>query len=351
MKQIKRFLALLLSFAVVCAVPVLAAETESNTLPPVYVGVQRLENIPESWNPLEETDADQKAILRLTGETLYRQDETGAVVPAQATELPVDVTAEFAGSYGIPKNARRGYAFSIDIRPDARWEDGKTVNAADWFFTVERLLERGRFPLEIVNYEAFRQGATRPSDQIISLKEAGFGSVAEAEAAGHTDFYIDLEGFWGLTTGWLRITDRTRLQDAAIPSGCEEMYLTAEYLYRNYLSDSGSQKMFQSEFVGIPVALGQQLIMADVGLVAMENRLVLILQEPTTCGYVACALTELVPVRPSGYSDHYGTRDSYVSCGPYRIASVSGAEITLEPNPHWTGAEAEFKNIFCRADG
>ena len=93
MKQIKRFLALLLSFTVACAVPVLAAETESNTLPPIYVGVQRLENIPESWNPLEETDADQKTILRLTGETLYRQDETGTVVPAQATELPVDLTA------------------------------------------------------------------------------------------------------------------------------------------------------------------------------------------------------------------------------------------------------------------
>lgn len=351
MKRIKQFLALLLVFGLVCAVPVLATEPESNTLPPIYVGVQLLEEIPESWNPLEERNADQEAILRLTGETLYRVDETGALVPAQATELPVDVTAEFAGSYGIPKNARRGYAFSIDIRPDARWEDGKSVNAADWFFTAERLLELGRFPLELANYDAYLRGDTKPSDEIISLKEAGFSSAMEAEAQGYSDFYIDLTGFWGLEAGWLRITDRTPLLDAAIPSGCEEMYLTAEYLYRNYLSDSGSHSMFQSEFVGIPVTEGQKLDMSDVGLMAMENRLVLILQEPTTASFVASALTEPVPVRPSGYSDNYGTARSYVSCGPYRIVSVSGDEIVLEPNPHWTGKAAEFKNVCCRAEG
>ena len=348
--RMKRFLALLLIFAAVCAIPVPAAEPESS-LPPIYVGVQNLEHLPQSWNPLEPCDGDQQTILHLTGETLYRVDETGMVIPAQAEAHPVDVTEEFAGTYGIPRTAVRGYAFSLEIREDARWEDGKTVSAADWFFTVERLLESGSFPLEIVNYDAFRQGATKPSDQIISLKDAGFGSMAEAEAAGHKDFYIDLDGFWGLETGWLRISDRTRLLDAAIPSGCEEMYLTAEYLYRNYLSDSGSQKMFQSEFLGIPVSAGKQLTMGDVGLIAMDDRLVLILQEPTTAGFVSAALTELVPVRPSGYSDHYGTADSYVSCGPYRIVSVSGDEIRMEPNPHWTGTPAEFKIVCCRADG
>ena len=61
-----------------------------------------------------------------------------------------------------------------------------------------------------------------------------FSSVSQAEAAGYTDFYIDITHFWGMDAGWLRVTDSTPLKDAAIPSGCEEMYLTAEYLYRNF---------------------------------------------------------------------------------------------------------------------
>ena len=350
MKQIKRLLALLLSFAVVCAIPVLATEHE-NPLPPIYVGVQQLESIPQSWDPLEETDADQKAILGLTGETLYRLDETGAVVPAQAAAMPVDVTAELAGSCGIPRKAQRGYAFAIDIRADASWEDGKAVSAADWLFTAEKLLEAGSFPLELFNGEAFTRGETKPADQIISLKNAGFSSLAEAEAAGHRDFYMDLKGFWNLDAGWLRVTDRTRLHDRAIPSGCEEMYLTPAYLYRHYLGNGGSQKMFQSAFLGIPVREGEKLTMEDVGIQARENRLILILEEQSTASYVAAALTDLIPVRADSYSDRYGTRDSYLSCGPYRIVSVSGTEMTLEPNPCWTGAPAEFKIVCCRTNG
>lgn len=348
MKRTKMILACLLVLSLLAAIPVLATELD---LSPIYVGRVKLEAVPVRWNPMEEGNPGSDAILALTAQTLYSTDDQGNLLPDQAEELPRDITAEYAGTYGIPKNAKRGYAFAISIREDAAWEDGKSVNGADWYFTVEKWLEANRFPLEIANYQAFLRGDTKPADQIISLKEAGFSSVSEAEAAGHSDFYIDLAGFWGLDTGWLRITDRTPLEDAAIPSGCEEMYLTAEYIYRRYLSDSGSQKMFQSEFVGIPSAAGEKLTVQDVGLIAEGNSIVLILHQPAAAGYVAAALADLVPLRPSAFGDDYGTGENYVSCGPYRIVSASGEEILLEPNPHWAGEPAEAGKVICRAGG
>lgn len=346
MKQMKRMLVFALILVLITAVPVLATE-----LPPLYVGKVTLEQLPENWNPMGQPDAAAEAIWKLTAEGLYSLSAEGEIQPEQAASLPVDVTAEYASTFGIPKRAVRGYAFAIDIREGASWEDGKTVSAADWYFTMEKLLEADRFPLEIANYREYLRGDTKPARQIVSLKDAGFASVAEAEAAGHQDFYVDITHFWGLDAGWLRVTDSTPLQDEAIPSGAEEMYLTAEYIYRKYLSDAGSQKMFQSEFVGIPVEAGEKLAITDVGIIAEGSRIVLILPEPTTSGTVALALSQILPVRPSAFDESYGTADHYVSCGLYRITSATAEEILLEPNPHWTGAPAEFKIVRCRAEG
>lgn len=339
--KLKRLTALLLCLAL--AVPVFATEPEAvpETLPPIYVGVQKLDSLPASWDPLEERNADQETILRLTAEPLYRLSGEGRIEPAQAADLPRDVTAEFAGSFGIPRDARRGYAFAISPREGACWEDGTSVTAADWLFTVEKLLEKERFSLEIANYEAVLRGDTYPATEVKSLLEAGYHSVAEAENAGITDFYVDTTWYWGLDAGWLRITDRTRLFDGAIPSGCEEMYVTPAYLYRNYLSETGKEAVFQSEFVGIPVHSGEKLGRDEVGLFADNNRLILILQEPAAVSTVALAMTNLYPVR-NGYG-----AGTYSACGPYRVADKTATELLLEPNPYWNGAAAEFEQIRC----
>ncbi len=43
-----------------------------------------------------------------------------------------------------------------------------------------------------------------------------------------------------------------------------------------------------------------------------------------------------------------GTDTNYLSCGPYRIESVSEEQILLTPNPNWTGATAAFEQVSCR---
>lgn len=352
MKNLKRLLTLACLCLMVLSLPVSAAEsltTEVPTLAPRMVGVWELGQIPESWNPLEELDSDRQAILSLTSEPLYCVADDGQIMPVQAAALPEDVTAEFAGTYGIPATAPRGYAFAIDLREGTFWDDGRALTAGDWLYTIEMLLEREAFSLEIANYQAYRRGDTGPAAQIVSLEDAGFDSVEEAEEAGIRDFYLETEEFWGLDSGWWRITDRTRLFDAAIPSGCEEMYVTPAYLYREYLSHTGELWRYQKEYVGIPVSDGEPMTLQDVGLLVQEDRMVLILQERTTPIHLALALTDLYPVQQGAKLENYGTAGYYTGCGKYRITSVTKSEILLEPNPYWTGETSDLELVRCTA--
>lgn len=349
MNKMKQLLALVLSLLLL-ALPVAASETETaapatevpETLPPIFVGVARLPAIPENWDPLGAESDGKQELLELISEPIFRL-EAGMPVPAQAAALPADVTEEFSGQYGIPANAVRNYAFAISIREGASWENGKPVTAEDWYYTVEQLLKQERFPLEIANYRAYLREETEPAQEIVSLMEAGFSSVEEAENAGHQDFYVETEVFWGLDdTGWFRITDRTRLFDAAIPSGCEEMFVTPAYLYHKYLA-GGSLAMFQREFVGLPVEEGAKLGWDQVGLLLQEDRLVLILQEPAAPEFVALSMTGLYPVEKQSHNSNAAV----TSCGPYRVSEAAAGALLLEPNPHWSGEAAEFERVRC----
>ena len=345
MKLWKRITAIGLC-VILTVLPVAASETASPTLPPIYVGVQQLTELPASWNPMAETDANQRAILELTSQRLYRMTADGSFAEEMAA-LPVDVTAAYAGTFGVSANAKRGYAFEIAIKDGFFWENGRPVTDRDWLYTIEQLLELDKFPLEIANYGKYLSGATHPATEVQSLMEAGFSTFAEAKSAGYTDFYLETEYFWGLEPGWYRVDDRTRLFDGAIPSGCEEMYITPAYLYSHYLGENGTLTIFQSESLGIPVENGPAYTRMDVGLLVKDGTLVLILEEPATAATVTAALAEQYPL-PSGTNfEDYGNANHYTACGPYRISGVTKQEITLEPNPHWAADTTEYSTVRC----
>ena len=351
MKNIKRILILACALMLL-VLPVTASETVP-TLAPRVEGIMELGQIPESWSPLDQLTDDQRAILSLTSETLYKIDGEGRIQPAQAAALPVDVTARYAGHYDIPSTAVRGFAFAIPLRDGACWDDGRPLSAGDWTYTIEMLLKQDLLPLDIANYRAYRQGETGPAAQIVSLQDAGYKSMEEAQAAGLRDFYVETNVFWGLDAGWLRITDRTRLYDAAIPSGCEEMYVTPAYLFQTHLSNSGDLKYFQKEFVGVPAADGEPMTMADVGLLVWEDQLVLILEQRTTPSQLALALSPYYPIQQGANVDRYGTAGYYTGCGPYRIVSATKEEILMVPNAFWAGQTADVvpELVRCRKAG
>ena len=71
------------------------------------------------------------------------------IVPEMAASEPVDVTAQFAGQYNVPAGAEAGYAYTIDLNPLAKWENGDPINAETYVWSMHQLLKP-----EYLNYRA-----------------------------------------------------------------------------------------------------------------------------------------------------------------------------------------------------
>lgn len=307
--------------------------------------------IPGCWNPTTgELSAEAELILNLTADSLYCLSADGSTLtPSLAAEMPRDVTAEYAGTYGIPRNSVRGYAFRISISPDARWESGDPVTAADFLMTVHGRIDARNLGIGLAGLTDWYEGREVPSGPVISLAEAGFSSRKEAEEQGHTAFFVDTSRFWGLDSGWVSIQDRTRLKDTAIPSGVTEMYVSGAYLYSRYLADDTLLSRYQSRFLGICTQrtdAGRE----DIGILAPDgNTLVLILEQPATAEALALKLTDLIPVPENRYADNYATSAAtYTACGPYRIREVKDGVMELVPNPHYGGKKTVFQADLIR---
>lgn len=301
-------------------------------------GYYEIEAIPESWNPLEELTPEAQLLLSLTADRLYILSNDGSTLtPSLAAELPQDVTAEFAGTFGIPGGAKRGYAFRVTPDTAARWEDGAAITSGDLVFTVNQLIDRNALGIGLANLEEYYAGAEQPAGDVISLRDAGFATLEEAQAAGHTAFYVDTEVFWGLSSGWVSVSDRTRLKDTAIPSGITEMYISGAYLYDRYLRSGATLSHYQGEFLGIS-AEPAYVQREDIGLIEEGGSLVLILEEPTTAEVLALKLAELIPLRESKFAGNYGTSAAtYCASGPWKIAAVADGVMELVPNEYHHG--------------
>lgn len=307
------------------------------TLPPEIVAVCELAVLPESWDALAEQTAETEFLRSLTGGKLYAVATDGSeIVPHMAAALPVDVTAEYAGQYGLPADAARGYAFRIDLNEAACWEDGTPITADDYLNSVETLLADETQAVKILflaNAQELLSGKELPAEEVVSLQDAGFGSVAAAKEAGATEFYLNMEVFWGLGDGWQSVTDRTRFRDHAMPSGLKEQFVSAAYLYDTYLAEGAAYSYLQTEFVGISADLENKVTFADVGIRKTgEYQLTLMLAQPHTAEALALKLADFPLVTGGGRS-----------CGPYRLVSADSTLIQLERNENWWGDGTQYE--------
>jgi ABC-type oligopeptide transport system substrate-binding subunit len=350
MKKIP-LISLILILALLLPAAVSATGSDA-ALSPRIEASHHMEAMPDHWNPMKDLSAEAQLILDLTASGLYSLSSDGkTLVPNLAEAMPEDATAEFAGTYGIPADATRGYAFRIRLDKAAKWESGIPITTIDILFTLHKMVEEKRVPLELSGLQDYYSGTQKAAGSVLSLKDAGFRSVEEAENAGYSLFYVDTTNFWGLDYGWVAVSDRTRLKDTAIPSGVTEMYLSGAYLYDRYLRTGTPTDMFQREFVGICDEMAH-VTLEDVGII-QENAhsFVLILSQSSTPEFVALRLRNFFPLPEDLYADNYATSaKSYRSCGPYRILSATEEAILLEPNPYWTGKTQAFRADLIRLE-
>lgn len=364
MLSLRKGLSLLLMMLLL-AQPVFAEETSeaatAPTQPPepdIISAVHTVATLPTNWSPLSPATEERQWLLRMTTALPYALSEDGVWQPVLARALPEDVTAAYAGSYGIPADARGSYAYRILLSSDARWEDGLMITAEDYIFSIHKLLEdeeNRKNWMFLAGAEDVLSGKKQPGEEIISLGDAGISDVTSALKAGFTDLYIDTTGFWGLEGGWLPISDRRGLQDFAMPGGMDERFVSPAYLYTRYLADGTELARFQSEFIGIPKTYGDAMTMEDLGLVAVGPfELVLILEEPMTASTLMQKLEKLFLFRQSCWGKDFATSpETYCGYGPYRIASADAQQIILQPNENWWGEPVfdAFDRIICRAAG
>lgn len=355
--QLKRLSYLLLT-SLLLVQPVFAEESDEPVRPDIISAVRTVEALPSRWNPLTSMTAEKQWLLDMTTAPLYTLTESGSWEPVLAGKLPEDVTADYAGTYGIPADAQGSYAYRILLRSDACWEDSSPITAEDCVFSIQKLLEneenRGNWTF-LANAEAIISGAVKPGDEIVSLRSAQFTSMQEAISAGYSDFYIDTTHFWGLEGGWLSIYDRSRMQDFAMPDGMDERFVSPAYLYTRYLADGAENSRLQREFIGISESAGSAVTMDDLGIISVSSsELVLITQVPTAPSVLMQKLENLFLFHESCWGKDFATSaEAYCGYGPYRISAADSEQIILEPNPNWWGSPVtdEFDRIICRTAG
>ena len=342
--------------------PVFATE-ETSTAPvdienaDIVSAVRTVSSLPASWNPLSPAESEKQWLLNQTTAPMYQFAVDGSWIPVLAQNLPEDVTTDYAGTYGIPATAIGGYAYRIILNPDACWENGQPITASDYIFSIQKLLEdeenRDNWTF-LANSKAILSGKTMPTDEIVTLRSAGFTSLQEAKKAGYTDFYLNTTRFWGLDGGWRSILDHSRLQDFAMPSGMDERFVSPAYLFEYYLSDGAENSRLQREFIGISKDSGEVMTMDKLGLLSTgSHELVIILQKAAAPSTLMQKFENLFLIRESCWGKDFATSpETYCGYGPYRITAADSAQIILEPNPNWWGAPVtdDFDRIICRAD-
>lgn len=122
--------------------------------------------LPSNWNPHTYQTSDDSYPLDWTTDSLFSMLYNDALnpveglapyegyvlVPAMAADYPVDVTTAVKGAhpeFNIPASATSGYAWSVKLRNDLKWDNGDPITAQDFVDSLERVL-RG----ELLNYRA-----------------------------------------------------------------------------------------------------------------------------------------------------------------------------------------------------
>lgn len=359
--------------------------------PAIYTYNEYLAGSPKTWNPHEWETSTDSYIMGYTQIGLYdfklnEARDAYEIVPEMAAEFPVDVTTEFAGNtdFGVPADAKTGYAFKIKLNEKAVWENGDIINADSYIYSMQQILNP-----EIKNYRAssyysgtmtisnseayYKQnspiytnitvdGAYRQvedKDMKFSLtKEVVFfgdsaksyyegGSTAEFTDAAGNDLYKKYS-----EKDYYDLTDEAKKDLLTIAAAFGD-------------SNQEAYKEFCFTFDGLSPAVDW----SKVGLIKTgDYEITLVLSKPITDFYLKYNLSSNWLVHEKTYEANkkqtgdiiktsYGTAvENTISYGPYKLTEYqTDKQITMAKNENWYGYsdgkhEGQFQttNINCQ---
>ena len=359
--------------------------------------------LPAGWNPHTYQTEDDSVYFDYTTDSLYtlffndeihplegREAFDGyVIVPSMAADFPVDVTEQVKAShpqFNIPESATSGYAWSVKLRDGLKWDDGTPITAQDFVDSLERCLrpellnyrssDYNRGTYAVVNAENYAL-AGNPVFQ--SFAEAGT-TYADFIANGGTDdqVAVDMNGFWGVTGSdsrftWGYITDDTMVRDPAVEEGNDEDYVSAKYLWDNYLGPYGAYAGtgYDLQYAGtISYPYEADYSFDNVGLfVSGDNELTFVYANALEGFYLMtygmstqylvktdlydANLKETESASGSVWSSTYGTSmDTSVSYGPYKLSEFQADKLMhFVKNENWWGWDSDVYTYVDPEDG
>ncbi|MBQ9383157.1 MAG: hypothetical protein IJT87_02855 [Ruminiclostridium sp.] len=325
-----------------------------------------------------ETNEDESVLTYLSDgfyEFQLNSDKDGwAIACEMAAALPEDVTADYVGKYGISEGDK-AKAFKIALNPDACWEDGTPINADSYIYSYRELLDpkmmnrradslyAGEF--EIYGAKAYlyqgREAFTPIDDNISDWLAAG---------NDESTLYVDLS-FWGVAkedgTTYAPITDDTMIRDEGVEDEtADEAYVSAKYLYDNYLSAGKPYADYSGQYLGQLESYAADYSFDDVGVIKTGDYELVFVSVSSMDQweyYVPYHLTSVYLVYPAlwesckTYFNSNGTKVSAdspdvnsittnyctdakttMSFGPYRLSYFElDKQMTFERNENWYG--------------
>ena len=139
------------------------------------------------------------------------------IIPLMAASEPVDVTEAVKAShpqYNIPESATSGYAYTIDLNPNAVWEDGTPINADSYVYSMQELLDSSKLNYRAPDYysgDMVIAGAEAFANSGLTVKKANSGDGEAMDYAfadlvkGEDGVYTTAEGakaYFGLNDGY-----------------------------------------------------------------------------------------------------------------------------------------------------
>ena len=248
------------------------------------------------WNPHTWETSDDSLLLDMQTVGFYafylNADKTGyAIVPEAAADYPVDVTAEYVGQLGV-KEGEANKAWRIALNPDMVWADGTKITADDYIYSMQQQLNPKMLNRRADSYYAGDMVIYNAKNYLYAGKTTYDLITATAEdlmAAGET-VYLDMD-FWGMVGAldadgneaaqYIPVTDDVMYRDLAVADEtAAEAWVSAKYIYDNYLADGMDYASYQAEALYTAV-FAPETSWDDVGLKKIDDYTIdLILEKP-----------------------------------------------------------------------
>lgn len=365
--------------------------------------------MPSNWNELTYADNNDTQIMSYIGSSFFDYDYkfeddkkynedgtvnvdaivTGAYTThySAATKLE-DVTSSVDAKWGYTTAQKQegGYAWKITLRNDLKWDDGTSIDAGDFVYSMKQQLDPAFMNFRAnTYYDTLRIKRSRAyffknqEGTYETVASQGYASNQDAVDAGET-IYFNAWDLWGAAgypdeqgnecPQWLAYNDETVY--TGVYNGQPDP-VSGAFLWANYGAMCDVGTAYEGYVAIYRENTDRQVEWEDVGIyeVEGENAFVIcldkayaFLKEDRSLSYLAAYYMSSLPlVHEAKYeaskkapaegatlwtSNYNSSLETTASWGPYKLTQFeAGSHYKLEKNPYWYGYNMNlYKNQY-----